>query len=247
MEERTCHDCVYCAWDLKLWLRTFAGGRPCRGMCANHPDTPGTLREIPVGGPCRNFQARPTPPVRVAPPKPPSEDVRLIPLTRGQYAIVDATDYEWLSKYKWFATCSRRGRYYAGRGVGGRILYMHRLIMNPPPGMVVHHIDGNSLNNRRSNLRICTREENTHNHKLAEGKSSQFRGVFRLKGQPDKWYAEIRHKGLRFVLGSFDSEVEAARAYDRKAVELFKRHACLNFPEEWILGEDEVYRPARAG
>ncbi len=251
MDKRTCFDCAYCVWDRGLWLRSLPSGFPARPMCANHPDTPGKLREAPPDGPCRNFRPKRRPPsngpwVPPAAPRSSTEEdngeVRRIPLTQGLFATVDAADYEELSKYKWFAT-QVGNNVYAARNEKGRTIYMHRHLMKPPKGMVVDHIDHNGLNNRRSNLRVCTPEENWVNRK-PRGGSSQFVGVQRHK---DKWQAGLTYRGEFFYLGLFEDEIEAARARDRKAVEIHGRLAQLNFPEEWTLGEDGVYRPAPPG
>jgi hypothetical protein len=251
VEKRTCFECAYCVWDRGLWLRSLASGFPARPMCANHPDTPGKLREMPLDGPCRNFRKKRRPrsdgpwaaPAVRRPAAPEDNDeVRHIPLTQGLFATVDAADYEELSQYTWCV--SRVGNnVYAARTENGRKIYLHRHIMKPPKGMVVDHVDHNGLNGRRSNLRVCTPEENSVNKK-PRGGSSQFVGVQRHK---DKWQAGITHRGEVFYLGLFEDEVEAARARDRKAVEVHGRLAYLNFPEEWTLGEDGVHRPARAG
>ena len=101
---RGCYECVFYVSNALLWLQTLVSGFPVPGMCANHTETPGQWRPAP-GRPCRNFRGRPR---RVAPPEPPNDKIRYIPLTRGLHAIVDADDYEWLSQYKWYATPSPR-------------------------------------------------------------------------------------------------------------------------------------------
>ena len=249
MEKRTCHDCAYCVWDLALWMRSVASGIPVRPMCANHPDTPGQLRETPLTGPCRNFRKKrrprsngpwvPPPPVRTVATEPDGE-VRRIPLSKGLFATVDAADYEELSQYRWQA--SRVGRQvYAIRTENGRTVSMHRQIMKPPKGMVVHHMDHNGVNNRQSNLCVCTSAENQACRK-PRGGSSRFVGVSRTK--TGKWQAGVSRLGEFFYLGLFADEVEAAHVRDRKAVEFWGKCAYLNFPEEWTLGPDGVLRPA---
>lgn len=88
---------------------------------------------------------------------------REIQLTQGMVAIVDAADYDWLIKYKWYAHKSRGG-YYAETRIGprseNRKIRMHVLIMNPAPGMEVHHRNTNTLDNRRCNLEECTKKKN---------------------------------------------------------------------------------------
>jgi hypothetical protein len=92
--------------------------------------------------------------------------------------------------------------------------------------------DGNKRNNCRNNLRVCTRQENSHNRAKRIGSSSRFKGV-RHDKDCDKWRAGIWFHGQNLGLGTFDDEVEAARAYDRLAVEIFGEFAHLNFPEDW--------------
>ncbi len=98
--------------------------------------------------------------------------------------------------------------------------------------MVVDHIDGNKANNCRFNLRNCTRQENQRNRGKATGASSRFKGVYFDK-KVRKWCAAITLGRRNVWLGYYTDEMEAARAYDRKAVELFGEFARLNFPEEW--------------
>jgi hypothetical protein len=199
-------------------------GFPVGGQCANHPDTPGQVRPIP-GTPCRNFRGKPH---RVEPPAPPNDKIRYIPLTRGLYAIVDAEDYEWLSQYKWYAGAApHKKTFYARRTIPGGTELMHRMIMRAPKGMVIDHINGNGLDNRRCNLRICTQGENAQNRRVHWGHASRFMGVSRCGS---KWQAKIRHNGRQYYLGLYDDEVEAAKARDRKALELLGESAYLNIP-----------------
>jgi hypothetical protein len=164
------------------------------------------------------------------------DQVRHIDLTGGFFAIVDAADYEWLSKLTWRVT----GGYssYACCKIANKTVYMHRLIMNPPQGMVVDHINGSRWDNRRSNLRVCTQAENLRNRRKAGG-TSRFKGVF-WHIRRHKWLAVIGHMGKSIQLGFFEDEVAAARAYDRAAKERFGQYAHLNFPEStnivWVSG-----------
>jgi hypothetical protein len=224
---RGCFNCVYARTDGLLWLRTLMSGFPVLTMCANHPDAPGRMRE--VSGICPNYRMKkPRPPlVRTEPPPPPNDEIRYIPLTRGLYAIVDAADYEWLSKHKWCARCDVDGkRFYACRNDHGRLVLMHREIMKPPPGMVVDHLNRQSLDDRRCNLHICTPLENSKNSRRRVGKSGYI-GVYR---RGDKWSACYNHAGREYYLGLFDTAVEAARARDAKAIELGGPYVQLNFP-----------------
>ena len=108
---------------------------------------------------------------------------------------------------------------------------MHRLIMNVPNGMVTDHINHNGLDNRKSNLRVCTCSENNRNKRSQKGSTSIYKGVCRHKAT-GKWRARIKFEGKRMHIGYFTDEKEAARAYDAKAKELFGEYALLNFPDE---------------
>ncbi|MBN2134054.1 MAG: HNH endonuclease [Sedimentisphaerales bacterium] len=232
--------CQLCAYSSALpgsrQLLDKWQGNSRKLLCTNHPDSPGLLREVLPIETCRNFKMKfwQTPAARrrkePAAPRFDESDpsIRRIPLGHGLFAVVDAEDYEWLSQYKWHA--NRRGRkVYALAMKNGRVVTMHRLIMRPRKGCVVDHIDGNGLNNRRCNLRVCTRRQNAANMG-PRGGASEFVGVYR---QRDKRGAQIVWRGKKYKLGSYDTDVEAAKARDRKAFELHGEYAYLNFPEDF--------------
>lgn len=159
---------------------------------------------------------------------------KLIPLTQGEFAIVDAEDYDRLSQYKWLTKRNCSWVYAArvtSRKVGPqqRTIWMHREILNAPKGMMCDHKDHNGLNNCKSNLRLCTSSQNQQNQK-ARRTSSAYKGVSRRKNR-NRWTAQICFRYARIYLGCFDNQMDAAIAYDRKAAELFGEFACLNFPQ----------------
>ena len=201
-------------------------------LCANHPEHPGQLTLVASGeghredaGPCcRSFRARRD--AGGAAEAAGESDVRHIPLGGGLFAIVDAADFEWLNQYRWRATGGESG--YAVSRIGGRKVYMHRLIANPPQGKVVDHANGNRWDNRRDNLRPCTQGQNLANRAKFAG-ASRFKGVF-WDPVRRQWRAAIRCGGERKHLGRYDDEVEAAMAYDHEALTLFGPYAKLNFP-----------------
>lgn len=225
--------CQLCAYSCPLprWcrMRDKLHGEPRLLLCTNHPDSPGELHEVLPIETCRNFKPKwwrktccqsaqaPT----VATMEEDDTEVRRIPLGKGLFATVDATDYEEIRKYRWRAI--RHGRnVYAATHKKGRTVYMHRMLMRPRKGYVVDHIDGNSLNNRRCNLRVCTPAQNLAN-KGPRGGTSQYVGVYRFR---DKWVAHVVCRAKHYY-------VEAARARDRKAYELHGEYAYLNFPEDF--------------
>jgi hypothetical protein len=211
MASGTCWNCVYVSFEPGRCVRH----QPPR--CANHPQWPGQLHEVP-GVPCRDYQPRPA--------EPPG-DIRRIPLGCGKYALVDAADYEWLNQWRWHSING-----YAVRCERGKRIFMHRAIMRAPKGKIVDHGDGNRCNNYRTNLRICTRQDNVHNAAKRAGSSSRYKGVSFCR-RPGKWHAQIKFKGHSIHLGYFGDEAEAARAYDRAAVERFGVFARPSFPEDW--------------
>ena len=154
----------------------------------------------------------------------------LMPLSRGAYAIVDTELLRLLNLHRWSLMIDRFGSRYARRFEKGRTIYMHREIMDSPNGMEIDHINGNGLDNRKINLRVCTRSQNRQNSRKRTAKSSPFKGVDWYK-RDLKWRARIKIKGLEIYLGVFESEIEAAEAYDKKAIELFGEFANTNFKD----------------
>lgn len=148
---------------------------------------------------------------------------------------VDPQDQHELDGRAWYIHSDRDGRFYmiGSNWINGRTVkrYLHRVIMNAPPGVEVDHINGDTLDNRRCNLRLCMRRENGRNQKPQMGRSSQYKGVSWRK-QCQKWSAQIKVDGKQIHLGLFNEEVEAARAYDQAARELHGEFARLNFQEE---------------
>jgi len=239
MAKRCCRGCVYGLRPTSHWLRIILARWPGLLICFNCAQNPGTIQEVYAHGTCRNFQGRREPSGRREPRQPENADFRYIGLTKGKVAIVDAADYEWLSQYKWSAV-EKGGTFYACRREGRRTIWMHREIMKPPKGKVVDHIDGNGLHNRRGNMRNCTPQQNAYNIKhLCEG--SRYAGVFPCG---TLWGAKIIHEGQEYWLGLFDTELEAALARDRKALELLGKYAYLNFPHEFETRLKANYPPA---
>ena len=203
---------------------------PGQLLCVNHPNAQGEIKEVVPCSTCRNFRARWKPPLRLPAPEPPGPNLRTIALTRGKHAIVDAEDYDRLMKHKWTA-CFNGDKWYAVRNDKGHCVLMHREIMHAPKGKVVDHIDGDSLNNPKFNLRLCSHGENSLNRRPT-GKMSRYKDVTRVKGT-NLWRSRASYKGMSIQVGYYKDEIEAARASDLKNIELHGEFAYLNFPDQW--------------
>lgn len=159
--------------------------------------------------------------------------MKTISLTKGLFALVDDEDHVHLNRFKWTAVFSRADRrfravrvdYSLGRNRGKMIL-MHRLLLNAGEGFQVDHVNQDSLDNRRCNLRLCSPSENHQNMGKSRGCSSRFKGVCWFKG---KWMAYAGPRGSVRYLGRFADEEDAALAYDAAAKILYGKFARLNF------------------
>lgn len=147
---------------------------------------------------------------------------REIPLTRGLCAIVDDEDFEFLSQWPWHAFKGHGDKFYACRNSafdaeGKRThIFMHRVIAQTPDGMDTDHINGNGLDNRRSNLRHASRSENMWNRAPNRRGTSKHKGVY-WHCQRNKWCASIQVGKVRKHLGLFETEQAAAEAYAARA------------------------------
>lgn len=153
-----------------------------------------------------------------------------IQLSQGKWAIVDDDDYERLCQWRWSASEKRKGmgEFYAVRVDRDtkRMIPMHRQIMGSPEGMVVDHINGDPLDNRRCNLRVCTQAQNVMNRRPNRQKTlSKYKGVYWHKGA-SKWMAMIGRD--QKYLGLHRCETAAALAYDRAAMSRYGDYAYLN-------------------
>lgn len=157
------------------------------------------------------------------------KDYRLIPLTRGQNAIVDLDDFEKINQFNWYAEWSpaTRSFYAARRDADHKYVCMHRFILGLNGKPQGDHRNGNTLDNRRENLRPCTAQQNRFNQKRRSNNTSGYKGVSRFRGK--KWWSCIRIDGRTLHLGFYTSKTEAARAYDVAARKHFGEFARTNF------------------
>lgn len=158
--------------------------------------------------------------------------MKLIPLSTGQhvkrtplgYAMVDDDDFERLSKFNW--SIDKDGYAIRTTRVGNKLVRqkMHREILKAPSDKFVDHKNGIPYDNRKENIRLCSRGENKRNSRKVGG-TSRYKGVVRAKG---KWRAMITYDKKTRQIGSYESEVEAALAYNVAASFAFREFANLN-------------------
>lgn len=144
-------------------------------------------------------------------------------LSSGLVALIDAADAWVCEGNRWVADW-RGENCYVSRNIKRKKQYLHRLLANPGPGECVDHINGNTLDNRRSNLRCCSRQQNAWNGKSRKPKSGH-KGVV---AHHEKWSARLTINGKNLYLGLYSSPTEAALAYNEAAVQHFGEFARLN-------------------
>jgi hypothetical protein len=173
----------------------------------------------------------------------PDAGCREIPLTRGLVALVDASDYEYVAQFRWWAKWSPRTQsfYASGRMRGHRRVFtMHRLVLNAPLDRFVDHINHDTLDNRRGNLRLVTNQQNVKNARPWRKGTSRYKGVSWDAGHK-KWVAQIDWrdpdgKRRHARLGRFADERSAAAVYDSAARQHHGVFAWLNC-DHFDLGE----------
>lgn len=155
--------------------------------------------------------------------------MKWIELTQGKVALVDDKDYKMVAQRKWSALKPKgngRAWYAIARQGAGKIL-MHRFILGLTGKKQVDHKNGDGLDNRRCNMRICSNGQNQHN-RMGQGKKSKFKGVKKEQRQKDTWGARIKTNGKAIWLGTFRDEKQAAKAYDTAALKYFGEFALTN-------------------
>ncbi len=149
-----------------------------------------------------------------------------IKLGNGGYAKIDKEDYPMVSAHNW-SLVNFSGKRYAMCINNRKTVYMHRLINATPKGMVTDHINGDSLDNRRRNLRTCTQSENTCNRSKNSNNKSGYKGVSWYE-ITKKWVAQISYKNIDYNLGYYFDKDDAARAYNKAAIKFHGKFARLN-------------------
>ncbi len=154
-----------------------------------------------------------------------------IPLTQCQVALIDDEDFELVSKYKWNASKNRKS-FYAGTDIrmpdgSWKRLLMHRLVMNAKAGQQVDHIHHLTLDNRKSELRLCTNIQNHYNSSTPVNNTSGYKGVSWCTFTR-KWEVRIRVSSRRVYLGRYADKESAYAAYCAAAIKYHGEFACLN-------------------
>lgn len=147
-------------------------------------------------------------------------EFKIIPLGNNYFSKVDNEDFEVLNKLNW---CSDGKGYAFNNKVG----FMHRYIMNPKNYQEIDHINHDTLDNRKSNLRIVTHAQNCMNRKKRKG-TSKYKGVSWDK-ERNKWVSKAQLNYKTIYIGGFENEIDAAKAYDKKSLEIFGEYAKTNF------------------
>lgn len=155
-------------------------------------------------------------------------NTKIISLTNGHSALIDEVWFPIFSQFKWQVLKSKGNNYcrssiYADSKHSQEL--MHRIIMAALPHQLVDHINGNGLDNRRCNLRLCNFGQNAMNAKVRKNKESKYKGVFRCQ---NKWCAKVRKNRKTVFLKAFNLEVDAAKAYNKAAAKHFGEFAFLN-------------------
>lgn len=155
-------------------------------------------------------------------------------LRNGYYCTIDKEDIDKIKGIHWLLNIQNGNNVYVQCNVSGK-RHMHRVIMElEDPNLQIDHINGNGLDNRKSNLRICTKEQNAKNIRFNKRNTSGFKGVHYRK-DTNNWQARIKASSKNISLGSYLTSEEAAKAYDRAALQYHGEFANTNFPKEDYL------------
>lgn len=166
----------------------------------------------------------------MATPKALAGGFKIIKLTKNKTVVVDGEDFDFLNQWKWHAgkngSYAARGEWQKGKNKN-KIIYMHRLIMKVEGKTQVDHKNGNGLDNRKENLRLCTNKENQRNHKLLVTNKSGFNGVS-WNSKVKKWETCISVDNKTVHLGFYRNKIKSATIYNAAATKYFGEFARLN-------------------
>lgn len=159
--------------------------------------------------------------------------MKLISITGNKFAKIDDQDFEKVNRYKWYYSSKQgvvtqvhiSGSNWRGRTQKKKHVLMHRFLLDVPKYLEVDHKNGNKLDNRRRNIRICTHAENMRNLKLRKDNTSGYKGV---GWNFSKWQARIWFNNKKISLGQFEKKEDAAKAYNEAAKKYFGEYARLN-------------------
>ena len=175
-----------------------------------------------------------------------------ITLSTGKIVLIDDDDYEEISKHRWGEKIYGKHKKFCYAitnikqdGKQKRV-FMHRFIMDAQRGQLVDHINHNTLDNRKSNLRFVDRTQNQCNRVKMPSKFSKYKGVFKSCASK-KWKARIKYRGKYYELGYYEDEAIAALAYDLKALNLHGEYALTNYPVETLKKLVGFYIDAEVG
>lgn len=140
--------------------------------------------------------------------------------------IVDSEDAHLLVDHSWQPQLAKNGAAYFKAKIGGENVYLHRLIVGAASKQLVDHRNGDTLNNRRCNLRICTRSQSNANRRRRSDSRAPYRGITQTPS--GRWLAQIMAEKKFTRIGLFDTPEDAAAAYDKKAIELHGEFARIN-------------------
>lgn len=160
--------------------------------------------------------------------------MKYIRLTKGKFCLVDDKDFKKVSKYNWFVFSGRKN--YAARMIKNikvrkrqSMMFMHRMIMNSSENYHIDHINGDGLDNRRNNLRVCTSRQNSLNRSYTKKNKVGFKGVRLSKRSLSKGYiAQIVNEGKQVYLGYFFTKEDAARAYNKASIKFHGKYGYVN-------------------
>lgn len=163
----------------------------------------------------------------------------------GYTVLIDDEDWERVSKHKWSVSTGGgrekpyfRMHFYVGKE--RKTLQLHRFLLGcvPNDGKQVDHIDGNTFNNRKENLRLCNTHENNRNRGKPKNNTTGYKGVYVSDGD-DRWRARVKYLGKSIQIGTYGSPKEAAIAYDKYVLKLHGEFARTNFPKENYIKEQQ--------